>query len=105
MPQHSQRTGTGEASTTPIMSHGAETNIFLNTAVHAGLMVLPLLLLTDSIFSLEIRVLLQSVLIPRLWLTARLVEIAMVETHQVFMNMPMNMVFLTLHVNKKYQKI
>jgi hypothetical protein len=79
--------GTGETSTVLTIFHGQRTNTSLNIAVHAGLKDLLQLLLIDSTFFLTTRAQPQLVFPLKLWLTAKLVVLAMVEIHQVSMTM------------------
>lgn len=62
----------------PTSFHGAQTNIFPNTAVHVGLTEPHLLSQIDSTFFLETKTQHLLDLTPRLWLTVKLVVIAKV---------------------------
>jgi hypothetical protein len=101
---HSLITGTGETLTTLTSLDGQKINTFLNIAVHAGLKLQPHLLEIDSTFFLKTKTLPLLIYQLKLSLTAKLVALATVVTHQVFTNMLLRLVSQMSHVSNTLPK-
>jgi hypothetical protein len=90
---------TGETKMAKIISPGTRTNIFLSTADLAGLKEQHHQLPIDSTLNSTTNSKLQLLSVLKLQSTAKEEEIVQVESQIQFMNLPLLMAFLMLHVN------
>jgi hypothetical protein len=93
-----QNHGIGETLKERITLHGLKINIFQFIVDLAGHKEQLQLLLIDSISTMMVCSLHQLILMPKLWLIAELVEIAMEVIQQAFTDMVINTVFQILPV-------